>query len=165
MGPLDGVFDGPVEQFRIRLPVTTTRGGHTLAIRVRDAAGNLGVVKRRFRLLRQALERAVDSFPSQSPSTWRKRFWRSVAAALILIALFFFFQPHLLSGHAVLGWDAVVHWLGLVTGADAYAHGEIPLWSPFYRGDAGRRRSGNRCLLSDNWLTYLVVRLSGNAFW
>lgn len=41
--PLDGVCDGPSEAFRFSLPRRLAPGPHTLALRVRDEAGNVGV--------------------------------------------------------------------------------------------------------------------------
>lgn len=39
---VDGVFDDRVEELRIALPAGLARGPHTLAVRVADAAGNVG---------------------------------------------------------------------------------------------------------------------------
>jgi len=41
--PLDGVCDASSEAFRLTLPPRLARGPHTLAVRVRDEAGNVGV--------------------------------------------------------------------------------------------------------------------------
>jgi hypothetical protein len=38
----DGLFDDLVEDLRIDLPAGLPRGAHTLAVRVADAAGNVG---------------------------------------------------------------------------------------------------------------------------
>lgn len=45
---VDGIYDSPVEAFRINLPPRLTTGSHTLAIRVKDAADNIGVRQVRF---------------------------------------------------------------------------------------------------------------------
>ena len=41
-GDLDGLFDDLTEDLRIELPAQLARGAHTLAVRVADAAGNVG---------------------------------------------------------------------------------------------------------------------------
>jgi hypothetical protein len=38
----DGLFDDLVEDLRIELPTGLSRGPHTLAVRIADAAGNVG---------------------------------------------------------------------------------------------------------------------------
>jgi len=45
---VDGIYDSTAEAFRIALPADLARGGHTLAVRARDAGGNLGVRQVRF---------------------------------------------------------------------------------------------------------------------
>jgi hypothetical protein len=47
--PIDGIYDSPSEAFRIVLPAETSRGPHVLAVKVTDAAGNVGVRQVRFR--------------------------------------------------------------------------------------------------------------------
>ena len=44
----DGLFDDQTEDLRIDLPAGLSRGTHTLAIRVADAAGNVGSVSTTF---------------------------------------------------------------------------------------------------------------------
>ena len=39
---VDGIFDDRIEELRIALPSDLSRGPHTLAVRVADAAGNVG---------------------------------------------------------------------------------------------------------------------------
>ena len=46
IAPTDGLLDQTVESFVAKLPDTLTEGAHSIAIRVRDAAGNLGVTAR-----------------------------------------------------------------------------------------------------------------------
>lgn len=47
--PIDGIYDSPAESFRIVLPARLGRGPHVLAVKVSDAAGNVGVRQVRFR--------------------------------------------------------------------------------------------------------------------
>ncbi|MFH1131320.1 MAG: hypothetical protein V1754_08295 [Pseudomonadota bacterium] len=44
ISPQDGIYDNPSETFRFKLPQMYQKGPHTLAIRTRDSAGNIGVV-------------------------------------------------------------------------------------------------------------------------
>ncbi len=44
----DGLFDDQTEDLRLDLPQGLTRGPHTLAVRVADAAGNVGSVSTTF---------------------------------------------------------------------------------------------------------------------
>lgn len=48
ISPKDGIYDSPSESFSIELPENLSKGGHTLAIRARDAADNLGITLHRF---------------------------------------------------------------------------------------------------------------------
>jgi hypothetical protein len=48
ISPVDEVYDNPTEGFSFDLPQALSRGSHTIAIRARDAAGNLGVAHKRF---------------------------------------------------------------------------------------------------------------------
>ena len=44
----DGMFDDSTETLRIDLPSTLAKGTHTLAVRVADAAGNVGAISSSF---------------------------------------------------------------------------------------------------------------------
>ena len=44
----DGLFDDQSEDLRVDLPAGLPRGTHTLAIRVADAAGNVGSISTTF---------------------------------------------------------------------------------------------------------------------
>jgi hypothetical protein len=48
ISPRDGIYDSPSENFRIELPENLDKGGHTLGLRARDSAGNLGISLHRF---------------------------------------------------------------------------------------------------------------------
>lgn len=47
--PIDGIYDSPAESFRIVLSAQLPRGPHVLAVKVSDAAGNVGVRQVHFR--------------------------------------------------------------------------------------------------------------------
>ncbi len=48
--PRDGIFDDPVEEFRVTLPPGLQPGTHSLAVRAVDAADNVGAAQISFRV-------------------------------------------------------------------------------------------------------------------